>query len=294
VSSRDPDDEFREIKREIIESRGLIIKTNNATSALAADVKSIAKRQAGYERRLTVNSATAYALFVILIFGGLKLWLDASIRERDEARRNLQAQVDRSRIEIAGLVRERDERQSLDNRAMAFYELVRENKRQETVEAWAQLRHERLPAATASFFQDTVDRFRTELSLVAFERGLEHARLARYQQAHEAYDDAIRLSEAAGHVPRVRIAQAEALRHLGRQREALVVLQAVADGADSDAADDALYAMSRCQADMQQYGEARNTLRLLLRRYPYGSISGEARLYLFNLSLPDPLHRRGR
>ena len=34
MSSRDPDDEFREIKREIIESRGLIIKTMNATRAM--------------------------------------------------------------------------------------------------------------------------------------------------------------------------------------------------------------------------------------------------------------------
>jgi tetratricopeptide (TPR) repeat protein len=292
MSSRDPDDEFREIKREIIESRGLIIKTNNATSALAADVKSIAKRQAGYERRLTVNSATAYALFVILIFGGLKLWLDATVRENRAEIEALRRQNERSRAENAALARERDERQALDNRAMAFYELVREGKRQEAVEAWAQLRRERLPAAEAAFFQDVVDRFRTDLSLEAFERGLEHARMARYVQAYEAYDEAIRLREDAGHIGRVRIAQAEALRHLGRQREALVVLQAVAEGADNDTADDALYLMAHCQADLQQFGDARTTLRNLLRRFPYGSIANEARAYLFNLSTPTNLRRR--
>ena len=52
------DDELREIKREIIESRGLVIKTNNLTNALSADIKSIAKRQQTYERRLSWNSAT--------------------------------------------------------------------------------------------------------------------------------------------------------------------------------------------------------------------------------------------
>ena len=45
------DDELREIKREIVESRGLIIKTNNLTNALAADLKSISKRQLGFEWR---------------------------------------------------------------------------------------------------------------------------------------------------------------------------------------------------------------------------------------------------
>ena len=43
------DEELREIKREIIESRGLVIKTNNLTNALSADIKSIAKRQQGYQ-----------------------------------------------------------------------------------------------------------------------------------------------------------------------------------------------------------------------------------------------------
>jgi hypothetical protein len=38
------DEELRELKREIIETRGLIIKTNNLTNALSADLKSIAKR----------------------------------------------------------------------------------------------------------------------------------------------------------------------------------------------------------------------------------------------------------
>jgi len=33
------DDELREIKREIVESRGLVIKTNNLTNSLAADIK---------------------------------------------------------------------------------------------------------------------------------------------------------------------------------------------------------------------------------------------------------------
>ena len=45
--------ELEEIKREIVESRSLTIKTNNLVNALAADVKSIAKRFQGYERRLT-------------------------------------------------------------------------------------------------------------------------------------------------------------------------------------------------------------------------------------------------
>ncbi|MDP3279301.1 MAG: tetratricopeptide repeat protein [Deltaproteobacteria bacterium] len=290
---RDADEEFREIKREIIESRGLVIKTHNATNALAADVKAVARRQAAYERRLSVNSAVSYVLFTALTFGGLKLWLDASVRERTSENHAIQQQLDRSRTEIAGLQRERDERTQLETRTLAFYDLVREGKRQEAVEAWASLRRDRLPAAEAAFFQDTVDRFRTDLSISAYERGLEHARLARYVQANEAFDEAIRLREDASHIPRVKLAQGDSLRHLGRHREAIVVLQTVAESADSEVADDAMYLVARCQQDLNLYGEARTTLRALIRRFPYGSITAEARQTLVNLQLPDGV-RRGR
>lgn len=286
MSSRDVEEEFREIKREIIESRGLIIKSSNLTSALSADVKSIARRQAGYERRITVNSATAYVLFVVVIFAGIKLWLDASLRERDAELRALRRAEEQGRRELAVVVREKDERAALDARAQAFYDLVRDGRQQEVVEAWEQLRRERLTAVELAMFQDVVDRFRSNLSVIAYQRGLEHARMARYAEAGESYEEALRLKDDAGHIPFVRIAQADALRHLGRQREAIVMLQAVADGNDREAADDALLKMSQCQVDLQLFGDARTTLRTLLRRFPYGTVANEARNYLFQLSAP--------
>src|SRR5579885_3153796 len=73
------DEELREIKREIIESRGLVIKTNNLTNALSADIKSIAKRQQTYERRISWNSAVAYIVFVVVVFAALKLAWDARV-----------------------------------------------------------------------------------------------------------------------------------------------------------------------------------------------------------------------
>lgn len=292
MSAREPDEEFREIKREIIESRGLSIKTNNITAALAADVKSIARRQASYERRLTVNSATAYVLFVVVIFGGIKLWLDASIRENRSELRALQRDRESAQRELQAALREKEERQQLDRRAQTFYDLVRDGRKQEVVEAWEQLRRERLPAVEAAIFQDIVDRFRTDLSVAAFERGIEHSRMARFAEATEAYEEAIRLKEDAGHVPGVRLALADALRRLGRQREAMVILQLVADGNDREAADDAMFKTAQCMVDLQQFGDARNTLRALTRRFPHGSIANEARTYLAELSSPTLQLRR--
>src|SRR5688572_26667206 len=82
--------ELEEIKREIVESRSLSIKTNNLVNALAADLKSIAKRQQGYERRVFVNSATAYALTIAVILVFVKLAWDIRLETvRGESRESV-------------------------------------------------------------------------------------------------------------------------------------------------------------------------------------------------------------
>ena len=55
------DEELREIKREIIESRGLVIKTNNLTNALSADIKSIANSEVSLD---TVERAMKVMFFI--------------------------------------------------------------------------------------------------------------------------------------------------------------------------------------------------------------------------------------
>ena len=71
--------DLEEIKREIVESRSLTIKTNNLVNALSADLKSIAKRQQGYERRMWFTSATAYVVTIAVVFITLKLAWDARV-----------------------------------------------------------------------------------------------------------------------------------------------------------------------------------------------------------------------
>src|SRR3954447_9544464 len=93
------DEELREIKREIIESRGLVIKTNNLTNALSADIKSIAKRQQTYERRLSWNSATAYVVFVFVVFTALKFAWDARVDAIKSETEQKTAENDRLRKE---------------------------------------------------------------------------------------------------------------------------------------------------------------------------------------------------
>jgi hypothetical protein len=123
------DEELREIKREIIESRGLVIKTNNLTNALSADIRSIAKRQTTYERRITWNSATSYVVFVLVVFAALKLAMDARIDQLKGESEQRVKDIARMKDELNRSNERETARQTADERAAKFYELVRQGKR---------------------------------------------------------------------------------------------------------------------------------------------------------------------
>src|SRR3954447_14604086 len=210
------DEELRELKREIIESRGLIIKTNNLTNALSADLKSIAKRQQGYERRLVWNSATAYIVFVIVVFIALKLAWDARVDAvRAETEQTRQA-VDRLSRELKESQKRDEERAKAEARAGTFYELIRQGKRAEVVEQFESLNKEPLTKTELSVFADAVDRARGELSIAAYHQGLDHARVGRWHEAAQSLEEALRHKDDAAHSPLARYNLAAAHRRPAR------------------------------------------------------------------------------
>lgn len=283
---READEEIREIKKEIIESRGLIIKTNNLTNALAADIKSIGKRQAGYERRFNWNSAVAYALFATLSFVGLKLWSDVRIREIEGETRELEREARELRHDLTEETRRAEARERAEGKAAQFYDLIRQQKRAEVVDRYEQVRTERLSRAEAAFFRDTVDRFRLDLSVAAYQAGLDLMRTGRYAEASDAFQESIRLKEEAAHIPAVKYNLARSLARLGRQGEAIVLAQAVIDqNVDRELQDDGAFLLAQCAEDLGNIDDARNALRMIGRRWPRSQLALDARRHLGELNL---------
>ncbi len=283
---READEEIREIKKEIIESRGLIIKTNNLVNSLAADIKSIAKRQAGYERRFNWNSGVAYVLFTGLVFVGLKLASDAQIREIESNQEDLSETVLELRQELAEETRRAEQRSRAEAQAGRFYDLVRRQKRAEVVQSYEQIRREELSRAEAAFFRDVVDQFRLDLSVSAYQEGLDLMRTGRYAEAAEKFQRSIDFAEHGSHIPAVKLHLARALRRLSRQSEAMILAQTVVEqDTDPELQDDAMWLLGQCAEELEQIDEARNALRTILRRWPRSEYAADARRHLGELNL---------
>lgn len=280
------DEELREIKREIIESRGLVIKTNNLTNALSADIKSIAKRQQTYERRISWNSATAYLVFVVVVFAALKLAWDARVDQIKAETEQRAQDNDRLRKEQREAQKRDEDRSRAEARAAQFYDLVRQGKRVELVEQWEHVKKEPLSKAELAMFSDAVERARNELAGQLYQQGMDKVRVQRWQEAATAFEESLRYKEDSAIAPSVHLGLSDAYRHLNRQREAIPILMLLAENpVDKEVHDDALSLLAWCQMDTQAWNDAKNTWRTLIRRFPESRFTAEAKMQLAQLQL---------
>ena len=282
----DFDDELREIKREIIESRGLIIKTNNLTNALSADIKSIAKRQQSYERRLVWNSATAYVVFVVVVFVALKFAWDARVDAVRAETEQTRARATRLESEIRDVQQRDEERTRAESGSVALYELVRQNKKADLLKAFEAQNKDYLTKTELRMFTDATEQARNDLSIEAYQTGLEHGRTGRWHDAYQSFADSLRLKSTAAYSPGALYHQSAALRKLGRQREAIPILMSLSEAsADKEYQDDAAYLLSQCLVDIQAWNDAKNAMRSFLRRFPTSPFANDLRIQLAELNL---------
>jgi TolA-binding protein len=263
--------ELKEIKKEIIESRGLIIKSNNLASALSAEVRSIAKRQTSYERRLTWNSVGAYLLIAVAIWIGLHLMYSQRQGALTAALEAEKARADEAHETLAALkaergdAKERPGRDSLDNLMV----LVETKERQAAIEAYAKLDRETLTPIERKLLDSAILSFRNDLSMQHFTRGLEFVSASKYAEAVEALRAALDYRDEGGHATAAKLQLADALRLQGKPREAIAILQRLLEEQiDRELADDAYWYLAQAYEDAHQKDEARLVLRSLMRQYP--------------------------
>lgn len=283
---REVDEEIREIKKEIIESRGLVIKTNNLTSSLGADIKAIAKRQAAHERRTWWNSVVAYGMLGALCVFGFKLLLDVSVQEMELEKQHLSDEADRLRTELEEEVRRAEARATAEAKALAFYELVKANKRPEAIERFATLEKEQLSPAERAMFADVIKRFEAELAVEAYQAGLGLVRTGRFSEAMESFEDAMRLDPSASHVPTMKYYMGLAQQKLGKPVKAKELLEEVlAQGLDKSMHTETTWLISHVHEELDDLDAARDAMRSLMRKWPRSEYFVDARKRLGELNL---------
>ena len=279
-------EELEEIKREIVESRSLTIKTNNLVNGLSADIHGIGKRQQGYERNLKFSSVGFYGLVVGLVLLGAKVVIDARVDAEQAVAKELRTNHERLEKELKLLEAREEARTLAERRAMEFQDLITSQNRVEALKRWPEITKLALTRAERVNFERAVERFRNEMSVIAYNTGLDHVRAERWHEAEKALRSSLENKEDAPHADEARYQLARALRTLGRQREAISLLLDLSEGSTSnEVTDDATLLLGQAQMDIEAWNDAKNTLRSFVRRFPNSPLRFTARDELAKLKL---------
>src|SRR4051812_7515206 len=117
----DTDKGLDDIRREVIESRNLVIKTDNLLKNLHAEVKLVGKRQEDFVKRQWVSSAVAYAGFLALCVAGAILTYNARASSTNSERERLEKQVHELSAKIDEQKNEAQTQASAEARAADVY-----------------------------------------------------------------------------------------------------------------------------------------------------------------------------
>src|SRR4029453_12184933 len=109
-------------------------------------------------------------------------------------------------------------------------------------------------------FRDAVERAGNELSVDAYQEGLENMRASRWHEAVVAFEEALKFNANASHGPSAQLNLARGYRRLNRQRDAIPILVKLSEAsADTEILDDAMFLLGGGLMDLPAGNHPRTT-----------------------------------
>jgi TolA-binding protein len=233
-----------------------------------------------------VNGATAYAVTICVMLVLSKFFLDARLEAvrmetKDDAERL--SQMDK---EFKAAQTREDAVARASRAAAEYYDLIVQNKRRQILDKYPEITRLTLTKTERAVFDSAVERARDELSLMAYQTGLDHAKMGRWQEAQSDFEESLRLKPNAAHSAQAIFQLGLTLRALGQQRIAIPQLMQLSEAsADREVMDDATLLLAQLQIDIQAWNDAKTTLRSFVRRFPKSALLNDARAKLAELEL---------
>lgn len=177
-----------EVRREVIESRNLVIKTDNQLKNLHAELKAVSKRQEDFQKRTWIASGAAYVAFAAFAAGAAMMVTQsrtqAATAERERLEKQLAevtASAEKQRLEVQAA-------QTAERSAAEVYRLMTSGTPEERlkgIDHMGKLDQARTPPFAWKVLQDRAALLRKEVGGAALERGRAAFRRQEWDKAAE-------------------------------------------------------------------------------------------------------------
>jgi tetratricopeptide (TPR) repeat protein len=166
--------ELSEIRKEVIEARNLVIKTDSLLKNLHAEVKAIGKRHEDLQKRQWISSGVAYAIFAALCVAGAVMVSSARTSTAGAERERLEKTVAELTTQLE---KQRGDTAAVANAQRAATEVFRlmttlpGDERLKGVDELVKLDTSKLTQLERQALNDKAAQLRREIGDAAFERG---------------------------------------------------------------------------------------------------------------------------
>ncbi|MCP3164037.1 tetratricopeptide repeat protein [Myxococcus qinghaiensis] len=168
------DKELADLRREVVEARNLVIKSDNLLKNLHAEVKAVGKRHEDFQKRQWISSAAAYVLFAVIAVGAAVMITSARSSSATGERERLEKMV----ADLTGqLEKQRSDtsaHQTAQRGASEVYKMMTSlpgDERLKGIDALMKLDTSRLSTLERQALNDRATSLRRETGDAAFERG---------------------------------------------------------------------------------------------------------------------------
>jgi tetratricopeptide (TPR) repeat protein len=275
---------FEEIRREVIESRNLVIKADNQLKTIHAELKMIGKRQEDGQRRQWLATGVAYALFVVLCVGASIGITAARSSSASSERERLEKELGEAR----GQVETRKAEQGTAEKAQrAAADLLRKlaspnaEERLEAAEGVAKLDSAKLSPLERQALADRADGVRREAGAAALERGKTAFRRQEYANAAKDLGRALAFNPADADALETSFMLGSALVQLRKPEEAIPLLhRAVVEDKRAKTRDLAMLLLAQAYEQTSQFDKAAEVCREALGSYPNSEFTAQLKARL--------------
>ncbi|HUU03690.1 MAG TPA: hypothetical protein VM425_19800 [Myxococcota bacterium] len=279
------EDMVGEIKKEIIESHNLIIKTDNLVKNLASEIKAVQKKQERYERKYIFNSVVAYVIFVVVIFGGLYVAFDAKVGVVRHEKQALEEKLQKAKAEIDGLQNKLSVRARQEKVTERFLRLKKENRPFDALKVAENLDASMLSPVMAHMVERETTDLRRTLAMESLDAGKTLYQKAHLNKALRELDRALQIKPPAELAAKIQQQRAQVLLKLNRNAQAAEAFLAAAQA--DPASKSADYLLYMAAGTLETSGDVPRALQAyerVLKDHPASPYASQARRQIAKLS----------
>lgn len=288
-------DGIKDVKKEIGDTRNLMIKTDNLVMGLSAEIKNIQKKQEGYERKYIFNSVIAYIIFVVLIGTLTFLGFEQKVTHLQKEKGEVEKKLKDTSEELDTLSGKIEKKSRVEREALEIYKALDAGKREEALRGLSRLAMDELSVLEQKTLKDKIAGLKTELAQYAIDKATDLLKKDNARAALDELDRGREFADKAEIANQMVILVSQAHQRMSKPDKAIEVLaDLTAKQQKGPRVDQALWSLAVLYESTRETAKAREAYGALVQEHRESQYAKMAYRRLRQMEKEAATRRNGR